>query len=119
MINHALGHLPTGATSVSLIGQPVLATALGALLIGEVPSTIKILGGLLCLVGIFIVHRFAVADTSPIKDYPRLFFALQLTRFFPVPAVLPPERHEHHRADRFTVELLPIPPPQLQVLAEA
>ena len=68
LINHALGHLPTGAAAVTLIGQPVLATALGALLIGEVPSTLKILGGLLCLVGIFIVHRYAAPVIAPSSD---------------------------------------------------
>jgi drug/metabolite transporter (DMT)-like permease len=68
LINHALGHLPTGAAAVSLIGQPVLTTVLGALLIGEVPSTLKILGGLLCLIGIFIVHRYAALSSSPVSD---------------------------------------------------
>jgi drug/metabolite transporter (DMT)-like permease len=59
LINHALGHLPTGAAAVTLIGQPVLATVLGGLLIAEVPSLIKIAGGVVCLIGIFIVHRYA------------------------------------------------------------
>ena len=68
LMNHALGHLPTGAAAVTLIGQPVLATALGALLIGEVPSTIKVLGGLLCSVGIFIVYRYAAPVISPSSD---------------------------------------------------
>ncbi len=58
LINHALGHLPTGAAAVTLIGQPVLATALGALLIGEVPSPIKILGGVICLAGIVVVQKY-------------------------------------------------------------
>jgi drug/metabolite transporter (DMT)-like permease len=68
LINQALGHLPTGAAAVTLIGQPLVAITLGALLIGEVPSTLKILGGLLCLLGIFIVHRYAAPATSPITD---------------------------------------------------
>jgi drug/metabolite transporter (DMT)-like permease len=68
LINHALGHLPTGAAAVTLIGQPVLATILGALLIGEVPSSVKIAGGILCLAGIFIVHRFAAPVISPASD---------------------------------------------------
>jgi drug/metabolite transporter (DMT)-like permease len=68
LINYALGHLPTGAAAVTLIGQPVLSTVLGALLIGEVPSTLKILGGLLCLIGIFIVHRYAAPVIPPSSD---------------------------------------------------
>jgi len=68
LINHALGHLPTGAAAVTLIGQPVLATVLGALLIGEVPSMIKILGGLLCLIGIFFVHRYSAPVISPVSE---------------------------------------------------
>lgn len=68
LINHALGHLPTGAAAVTLIGQSVLATALGVLLIGEVPSAIKILGGALCSFGIFIVHRYAAPAVYPGAD---------------------------------------------------
>jgi drug/metabolite transporter (DMT)-like permease len=61
LINQALGHLPTGAAAVTLIGQPLVAITLGALLIGEVPTPLKLLGGVICLAGIFIVHRFSGA----------------------------------------------------------
>jgi drug/metabolite transporter (DMT)-like permease len=68
LINQALGHLPTGAAAVTLIGQPLVAITLGALLIGEVPSLVKILGGILCLLGIFIVHRFSTGVITPATD---------------------------------------------------
>jgi len=60
LINHALGHLPTGAAAVTLIGQPIIATTLGALLISEVPSPIKILGGAICLAGIVVVQKYTL-----------------------------------------------------------
>jgi drug/metabolite transporter (DMT)-like permease len=65
LINQALGHLPTDAAAVTLIGQPLVAITLGALLIGEVPTLVKILGGILCLMGIFIVHRFSSGVITP------------------------------------------------------
>jgi drug/metabolite transporter (DMT)-like permease len=58
LINHALGHLPTGAAAVTLIGQPLVAITLGALLIGEVPTALKILGGVICLAGIVVAQKF-------------------------------------------------------------
>jgi drug/metabolite transporter (DMT)-like permease len=66
LINRALGILPTGAAAVTLIGQPLVAITLGALLIGEVPTPLKIVGGILCLAGIVVVHRY----TPPVSEKP-------------------------------------------------
>ncbi len=63
LINHALGYLPTSAAAVTLVGQPLVAITLGALLIGEVPSPVRILGGVICLAGIVVVQKYAV--TAP------------------------------------------------------
>lgn len=56
LVNHALGVLPQAAGSVALTGQSVIATALGALLIGETLTLGQALGGVICLSGILIVQ---------------------------------------------------------------
>jgi drug/metabolite transporter (DMT)-like permease len=57
LINQALGMLPVAYASVILLGQPIVATLLGILILKEIPSTAQAFGGLLCLVGILLVQR--------------------------------------------------------------
>jgi drug/metabolite transporter (DMT)-like permease len=61
LINHALGLLPVALASVVLLGQPIVATILGILILSEVPSLVQAVGGILCLSGIFIVQRSNIA----------------------------------------------------------
>ncbi len=56
-INYSLGHLPAPLTSVTLLMQPVLTALLAVPLLGEGLSIYQIVGGLLVLVGIYIVNR--------------------------------------------------------------
>lgn len=56
-INYALGHLPAPLTSVSLLSQPVLTALLAVPLLNEDISIYQIVGGLLVLLGIYIVNR--------------------------------------------------------------
>jgi len=56
LVNHALGVLPPAAGSVVLVGQPIVTTLLGALLIGEYFTWLQVLGGVICLAGILIVQ---------------------------------------------------------------
>ena len=65
LVNHALGNLPAAGASVALVGQPVVTTLLGIILLHEVPSGLQAFGGLVCLVGIIIVQR-ALSSESPI-----------------------------------------------------
>jgi drug/metabolite transporter (DMT)-like permease len=57
LINHALGVLPVAVASVVLLGQPIVATVLGIFILSEVPSLFQAVGGIICLVGIFIVPK--------------------------------------------------------------
>jgi drug/metabolite transporter (DMT)-like permease len=57
LINHALGVLPVAVASVVLLGQPIVATVLGIFILSEVPSLLQAVGGIICLVGIFIVQK--------------------------------------------------------------
>ena len=56
-ISYALGHLPASIVSPTLIGQPIVTTILAIPLLGELPGTIQIVGGVIALVGIFLVNQ--------------------------------------------------------------
>lgn len=52
VINWALAHLESSVVSVSLLGEPIGATVLAALVLAETPSLLTILGGTVVLAGI-------------------------------------------------------------------
>ena len=57
LVNQALGDLPASFTSIALVGQPVVTTILAAVLLKEIPGILQITGGLICLLGVFMVQR--------------------------------------------------------------
>ncbi len=57
-INYALGHIPASIVSVTLLGQPVLTAILAIPLLGEALFPLQLIGGILALIGIYIVNRF-------------------------------------------------------------
>ncbi len=56
-IVYALGHLPASVVSPTLIGQPVVTALLAIPLLGEALRTEQWVGGIVVLVGIYLVHR--------------------------------------------------------------
>jgi drug/metabolite transporter (DMT)-like permease len=56
-LNLAVRLIPVTLVSVAILGEPVGATILGALIIGEVPMINELIGGALILGGIYIVIR--------------------------------------------------------------
>ena len=58
-MNWALGHLPAYVVSLTVLGEPVGATILAAIIpgIGEVPSMLTLLGGSIILAGIVLTMR--------------------------------------------------------------
>ncbi len=56
-LNLAVRLIPVIFVSVAILGEPVGATLLGYFILGEVPTANEITGGLLILVGIFLVMR--------------------------------------------------------------
>lgn len=58
-INYAMGHLPAARISVTLLGQSVVTAILGIFFLNELLSTADILGGLLVLLGIYLVNQRA------------------------------------------------------------
>jgi drug/metabolite transporter (DMT)-like permease len=55
-INYALGHLPASVVSPTLLGQPIVTALLAVPLLGEALEPRVAAGGLVALVGIYIVN---------------------------------------------------------------
>ena len=57
VLNWALGHLESSVVSVSLLGEPIGATVLAAVLLGELPTRFTVIGGVVVLAGILLTTR--------------------------------------------------------------
>ena len=68
-ISYALGHLPASIVSPTLIGQPIVTTILAIPLLGELPGPFQVIGGLVALVGIYLVNQsHARAQTRQVLE---------------------------------------------------
>jgi len=56
-LNWSLKYLPTSFVTLTVLGEPVVATLLAFMLLGEIPHVPTLLGGALILGGIFIAMR--------------------------------------------------------------
>lgn len=56
-VNWALKYLSASFVSVALLGEPISATLLALLFLGEAPSVLEMGGGVLILVGIYLATR--------------------------------------------------------------
>jgi drug/metabolite transporter (DMT)-like permease len=56
-INYALGHLPASLVSPTLLLQPVITAIIAVPLLNQPLGLIQLCGGLVVLLGIYIVHR--------------------------------------------------------------
>ena len=56
-LNLAVRTLPVTLVSVAILGEPIGASLLGALILHEIPKMNEIMGGVLILAGIFLVMR--------------------------------------------------------------
>lgn len=57
LVNWSLRHLSTTLVSVSLLGEPIFAAILAALILAEVPTPTKISGAALVLAGIYVTTQ--------------------------------------------------------------
>ncbi len=57
VLNWTLAHLESSVVSVSLLGEPVGATVLAAVLLAESPTAFTVVGGVVVLVGIYVTAR--------------------------------------------------------------
>ena len=56
-INYAQGYLPASIVAPTLLGQPVLTAVFAVFLLGERITPWQAIGGLLVLLGVYLVHR--------------------------------------------------------------
>ena len=64
VINWSLAHLESSVVSVSLLGEPVGATVLGALLLSEFPTPTTVAGGVVVLAGIALTATGREGSTA-------------------------------------------------------
>lgn len=67
--NWALGYLSAPFISITILGEPVGATILAYLILNEVPTLLKIAGGVMILSGIYLASRRErkVVEVVPVK----------------------------------------------------
>ncbi len=66
--NWALGYLSAAYVSITLLGEPIGSTILAYFILHEKPSPIKLVGGVLILVGIYIASRSETNKTPELPD---------------------------------------------------
>jgi drug/metabolite transporter (DMT)-like permease len=65
-INRSLSRLPAVAVSLAVMGEPVGATILAAVFLGELPSLLQLTGGLLVLAGVYAGLRPSLDAKAPL-----------------------------------------------------
>jgi drug/metabolite transporter (DMT)-like permease len=63
-LNRTLGHMPAFAVSLAVMGEPVGATILAALVLDETPTAIQLAGGLLVLAGVYAGLKQSTAPAT-------------------------------------------------------
>jgi drug/metabolite transporter (DMT)-like permease len=66
-INWALAYVPAALVAVAILGEPVGATTLAALILKEMPSGFEVAGALLVLTGVYVVLRPRQAAARPLE----------------------------------------------------
>jgi drug/metabolite transporter (DMT)-like permease len=61
-LNWSLKYISATLITVAILGEPVIATLLAYLVLGEVPKAVEIMGGLIILGGIYIAFRQEPAE---------------------------------------------------------
>ena len=66
--NWALGYLSAAYVSITLLGEPVGSTILAYFILNEKPTVLKLMGGILILVGIYIASRSEAHKIPELPD---------------------------------------------------
>lgn len=66
--NWALGYLSAAYVSITLLGEPIGSTVLAYFVLHEVPTPLKLAGGALILVGIYIASRSEAGRVTDLPD---------------------------------------------------
>lgn len=65
-LNRSLGYLPAVSVTIAVLGEPVGATLLGTIFLGEEPSAVELAGGLLVLAGVYAGLRGSTSRETPV-----------------------------------------------------
>ena len=57
LVSYSLGALPASLVSPTLLAQPALTAILAIPLLGEIPTSLHVLGAVALIVGVYMVHR--------------------------------------------------------------
>ncbi len=74
-LNRSLGYLPAVTVAIAILGEPIGATILASVFLGEAPSLIEVVGSMLLIAGVYAGVRASVGpDTKaePVAEVPRL-----------------------------------------------
>ncbi len=66
--NWALGYLSAAYVSITLLGEPIGSTILAYFFLHEKPTPLKLIGGVLILVGIYVASRSEAVITPELPD---------------------------------------------------
>ncbi|MPZ48250.1 MAG: EamA family transporter [Dehalococcoidia bacterium] len=69
-LNRSLGYLPAVSVTIAVLGEPVGATLLGALLLDEAPTAVELAGALLVLGGVYAGLRGAGRRAARVEAEP-------------------------------------------------
>ncbi|MGI6225005.1 MAG: DMT family transporter [Peptococcales bacterium] len=70
ILNWALKFLPTASVSVSVLGEPVIASVMAFFIFGESLTQLQLLGSILVLSGIFYFGHYQAQQMSNLKNEP-------------------------------------------------
>ncbi len=66
--NWALGYLSAAFVSITFVGEPIGSTILAYFILHEKPTLVKVVGGILILIGIYIASRSEAAASPELPD---------------------------------------------------
>ncbi|HEY8416687.1 MAG TPA: DMT family transporter [Limnochordales bacterium] len=66
VFNWVLQYVPASVVAVSILAEPIGASALALLILGEVPDATQIIGGVLILTGILVFLRYRGSGETPV-----------------------------------------------------
>jgi drug/metabolite transporter (DMT)-like permease len=64
-VAYALGHLPASIVSPTMVSQPVITALLAIPVLGEILTSLQVVGGVAVIAGVVVVHRSRNGDSSP------------------------------------------------------
>ena len=64
-MNWALGFLPAAMVAVAILGEPVGATVIAAIVLDEVPTLLELAGAAVVLIGVYVALRHAEPVVAP------------------------------------------------------